>query len=120
MSRRKCLIACGLLACCLTGCGIAGRWELCGMNPESARRGFEFGSIVLRGDGTYAASIDEGKGRRETTGRYTFDSSAERITFTSDAGAARTYRAHLAHGGNELHIFDGGDKPAWSAALHRR
>lgn len=39
----------------LTGCSITGKWSLASIEPEAARRDFEFASLTLQKDGSFYA-----------------------------------------------------------------
>ncbi len=63
------LVALGPLL--MAGCAITGKWSLATVEPEAARRDFDFGSLTLQKDGSFYAESQK-PGIRTTSGTYTF------------------------------------------------
>ena len=55
----------------VTGCAVTGKWSLTKVEPEAARRDFEYASLTLQKDGSFYAESQEPR-IRTTSGTYTF------------------------------------------------
>lgn len=96
-----------------TGCSIVGKWSMASIEPEAARRDFEFASLTLQKDGSFYAEAQstvsqaqvqtesggsfyaESKepGVRSASGTYVYKDNT--LTLTTHAGVHVPYEAHL-------------------------
>jgi hypothetical protein len=82
------LVTVGLTA--LAGCAVAGKWSLAAVEPEAARRDFEYASLTLQEDGSYYAE-SQTPGVKTMSGTYTYQNST--LTLMPHAGPRVAYHA---------------------------
>jgi hypothetical protein len=110
----------GLCLCCvllaLSGCtSMTGRWTIESVEPASAKAGCPLNTFCLMSDGTYRACAMEGKECKVSTGKYTYDQSAKKLTFTMADGKERVYNAELVDG--KMKVWSDEKGKEWTAML---
>ncbi len=76
-----------------TGCSVKGKWSLSSVDPEAARRDFEFGSLTLQEDGTFygeAQTVVVEHAKVESTTGASFESQSKTPGIKTSSG---TYTA---------------------------
>lgn len=94
------LVAAGVLT--LVGCGMAGDWRTIKVMPENASGNFQFSSIELSDDGTYAAVASYGGETVHSSG--TWEHKEDQLIFHTAGGETLVYDAWLSNMGNNLHV----------------
>lgn len=109
------LLACVLVT--LTGCGgMVGHWQMDSIEPESARAEFAMSTLCLMKDGGFTACMDSGT---TMTGTYDYDADADLITFKSDEGKQRTYKACVCGVTGNLLVESTQEDKVWKATMKR-
>lgn len=88
-----------LAAMVLSGCTVVGKWSLASVDPEAARRDFEYTSLTLQKDGTFYAEEEE-NGIKTTSGTYSYGDGV--LSLSAHDGERHTYDAHIR--GDRLHL----------------
>ncbi len=114
---RAMLLACVLVA--VSGCGINGCWTLESIKPETAKANFEYTTICLSKSGDYCAAVKTDDEVKRLTGTYKFDRAAQTLSFSTEGGPERVYKAQLMCPGSKLKVW--GDTPVheWTATMKR-
>lgn len=94
------LLALGALGC--AGCTMHGKWALVELDPDTARRDFEFTSLTLQEDGSFYAEANEPGGIDTAAGTYTYED--ELLTLRAHDGESHTYKAQLVSSGRQLRL----------------
>jgi hypothetical protein len=101
--RRRCTALVSLSALALlSGCSVHGKWSLARVDPDAARRDFEFACLTLQRDGTFYAEAREAGGIDTTSGTYTCQDGL--LVLRAHDGETDTYESRLAPGGETLEL----------------
>lgn len=92
-----------LVAGCRTH--IQGKWSLAQIDPDAARRDFEFTSLTLQDDGTFYGEASSDEGTRTTSGTYLYKVRENTLVLNTHDGRALTYDADVLRNGRELELI---------------
>lgn len=116
----KALLKGVLLSCVLvmlTGCSnLAGAWHVVSIEPESAKEAFPMAGLCLKADHSFTACMECGG---KMSGTYEYDAKSELLTFKSEKGKTRTYKACLCSETGQLIVRPAEEGKEWKAVLKR-
>lgn len=99
----------GILTVCATaalftlvGCSVDGKWSVARIDPDAARRDFEFSSLTLQDDETFYAEANGTDGIKSVSGTYTYDDGV--LSLKTHDGQRYTYDAKLCAAGHEMKL----------------
>ena len=93
-----------------TGCSVAGKWSLTTVEPEAARRDFQYASLTLQKDGSFYAESQK-EGVRTMSGTYVYKDSTLTLKPHAGQGAPVAYAANMPDADHlRLEETQGGEK----------
>lgn len=92
MSRAGKWIVVAGMAAVSAGCSVKGKWSLAEVDPEAARRDFEYASLTLQDDGSFYAESQK-PGIHTTSGTYVYKNNV--LTLTPHEGPQMSYDASM-------------------------
>ncbi len=111
-----------VVAVLCSGCaGLRGTWKLAQIVPADAAGEYQMARVTFNPDGTFTAEVHDGETTRAISGTFEFDRENEKLTFATDDGKPRTYRAQMCQTCDGLLIvWNDGPQKRWEAKMMRR
>ncbi|MEW6249532.1 MAG: hypothetical protein AB1716_02715 [Planctomycetota bacterium] len=102
----------------VSGCSQAtGTWRLANMEPRQAEQQFNVQSLRLASDGEYDMDVIRNGRPQHMSGKYSYSSGKETITFRDDSGVVQTYNARV--DGDRMRLWSNRPGEQFEATLSR-